>query len=312
MEDFTIYLQNKNLSIATIKRYTRLTNFFIEWHNGEAINCQKAAILDYLGYLKNNTNQQTISRNNTLIALRHYFDYLIAKNSIVQNPTSFIRLRGTQKHKLHYIYNFEELNTLADRYYQLEVKRTQENLKAGVGEHFFKRSYLAKVRNHTMLLFFIHQGLHTREILRLQIEDIQLQKASVIIRKGKIRGNARTLPLQATQIGALIQYINEIRPQLETPQTDNILFLPIQKKDPKAKKTTQANFKGFIKTLKQLDTNFSSLVQLRASVITLWIKTYGLRKAQYFAGHKSISSTEEYIPNNIEDLAENITKFNPF
>jgi len=312
MEDFKTYLQNKNLSIATIKRYTRLAELFTQWNNSKAINCQKKDVLNYLGYLKNTKNLQTITRNNTLIALRHYFDYLIKENFISQNPTSFIKLRGLQKHSLDYIFNLEELNKLADTYYQLEVKRTQEKIKSGAGEYLFKRSYLSKVRNHTMLLFFIHQGLHTREILRLTTEDIQLQKASVFIRKGKTRGNERTIPLQATQIGFLIQYVNEIRPQLETKNTDNILFLPIPKKDPRAKKQTQANFKGFTKKLKQFDANFSSLVQLRTSVITHWVKTHGLRKAQYFAGHKSITSTEAYIPNNIEDLAEDITKYNPF
>ena len=311
MLEFATYLQNKNLNIATIKRYTRLANLFFEWNNSEAINCKKKDVLNYLGYLKNTKNLQTISRNNTLIALRHYFDYLIKQDEIVQNPTSFIKLRGIQKHNLQYIFNLEELNTIADNYYLLEVKQAEENLKLK-GGYFFKRSYLAKVRNHTMLLFFIHQGLHTREILRLTTEDIHLQKASIFIRKGKTRGNERTLPLQATQIGFLIQYLHEIRPQLETSETDNTLFLPIQKKDPKAKKQAQASFKGFIKKLKQFDANFSSLVQLRTSVITHWVKTQGLRKAQYFAGHKSITNTENYIPNNIEDLAEDITKYNPF
>ena len=46
--------------------------------------------------------------------------------------------------------------------------------------------------------------------------------------------------------------------------------------------------------------------------LTYWIRTYGLRKAQYMAVHKSIISTEEYLPNHIEELAEDITKFNTF
>ncbi|GEM_PF-3189705 len=34
--------------------------------------------------------------------------------------------------------------------------------------------------------------------------------------------------------------------------------------------------------------------QLRASVIVKWLKMYNLRKAQYLAGHRYISSTEAY------------------
>lgn len=312
MADFKTYLQYKNYSRATINRYLRLTNQFTTWHNNAITNYQKKDVLDYLSYLKNNTNQQTVSRNNSLIALRHYFDYLISEDYLTTNPTAFIKLQGVKRRKLHHIYNLEELETIADTYYQLEVKRTHEKLKKGAGAYLLQRSYWSKKRNYTILTFFIHQGLHTREILQLTTQDIQLHKASVQIKSGVTRGNARTLPLHATQIGTLMQYLHEIRPQLETTKTDNRLFLPIPKNAPNTNKIAQVNFKGLTKKLKQINTNFTSLEQLRASVITYWIQTSGLRKAQYFAGHKSIVSTEAYIPNTIEDLAEDITKFNPF
>ncbi len=313
MEDFKTYLQTKNLSIATTNRYARLTKQFITWFDNDVMNCQKKDILNYLAYLKNNTQQQTITRYNSLIALRHYFDFLISKDYFTVNPTALIKLRGLKKRRLHYIFNLEELEELADTYYQLEVKRTQEKQKAGAGEHLLQRSYWSKMRNYTILTFLIHQGLHIREVLRLTTEDIQLHKATVHIKAGTVRGNARNLPLHATQIGAIMQYLNEIRPNLERADTDNTLFLPFPKKDPKAKKqNAQPNFKRFTKKLKAFNSNFVSLEQLRASLITYWIQSYGLRKAQYLAGHKSIVSTEGYIPNNIEDLADDITKFNPF
>jgi len=313
MQTFETYLQGKGLTSATIYRYKRFITVFKAWYgNDEVINCQKKDILNYLNYL-NNRNLQAISRNNTLIALRHYFDSLMHNGMIASNPTALIKLRGVKRRKLHHTYTPEELSELADTYYHLEVKRTQEKLTTGTGgQYLHQRTYNAKMRNYTMLLFFTHQGITTSEVLRLKVEDIELHKASVKITKGTRRGNARTLPLHATQIGALMQYLNEIRPQLETGSTDNTLFLPIPKNDPKAKKEAQTSFKLFVRQLKRLNRNFNSLEQLRASVITYWIKTCGLRKAQYLAGHKSITSTEEYLPNYIEDLAEDITKFNPF
>lgn len=313
MNDFRTYLQQKNLSIATIERYNRHINSFKAWYPYDIEQCHKKDIINYLNYLKTTKKLQTVSRNIVLLGLRHYFDHLISKEYLTTNPTAFIKLQGTKKRTLHYTYNPQELEELADGYYQLEVKRTQEKVKKGAGEYLLHRSYWAKMRNYTILTFFIHQGLHTREILRLTPQDIQLHKATVHIKAGTTRGNARNLPLHATQIGAIMQYLNEVRPQLETTETDNTLFLPFPKNDPKTKKQApQVCFKHFTKKLKELNPNFTSLEQLRASVITYWIQTYGLRKAQYFAGHKSISSTEEYIPNNIEDLAEDITKFNPF
>ena len=311
MEQFTQYLQAKDLRSATIDQYQRQVVLFENWYSMELENVQKKDILNYLAYLKNK-NLETISRYNALLALRHYFDCLLQNKLISTNPTNLIKLRGTQKRKLHHIYNLEELEQLADTYYQLEVKRTQENLQLGAGQYLKQRAFNAKLRNYAILQFFIHQGLQSREILELKTDDLQLHKASVTIRKGSVKGNARTLPLHATQIGALMQYLNEVRPQLETQNTDNTLFLPIPKNDPKAKKQAAVNFKRFNQQLKSLDRNFCSLAQLRASVVTYWVQTYGLRKAQYFAGHKTITSTEMYLPNITDDLAEDITKFNPF
>jgi site-specific recombinase XerD len=312
MKQFKNYLQDRGLSPATADRYTRNAGSFIKWYSGEdVINCQKKDVLDYLSHLKNR-DLQTATRNNALIALRHYFDYLTDGNGMAGNPTALIKLRGVKKRHLHHTYTPEELAELVDKYYLLEVKRTGEKLKTGSGEYLHKRTYLAKMRNYTMLQFFVYQGITTKEALLLKVDDIQLHRATATIPKSGLRGNARTLPLNAVQTGALMQYLNEIRPQLETGETGDTLFLPIPKKDYRSEKRTEASFKGFLKQLKHIDRNFESFAQLRASVITQWIKTCGLRKAQYMAGHKSIVSTEEYLPNCIEDLAGDMTKFNPF
>lgn len=314
MERFISYLQGNSLSPVTIDRYSREVRGFMAWYGSEdLINCTKGEILNYLSYLKGK-NQQAVTRNHSLIALRHYFDSLISEGAIVGNPTALIKLRGVKKQKLYRTYTPEEMEELADTYYQLEVKRTRDRLQeltTKAGEHLCKRSYLSKTRNYVMLQFFIHQGLRTREVLDLRVDDVMLHKATVHI-QGGTRGKSRTLSLHATQMGSFMQYLNEIRPQLETPHTNDTLFLPIPKNDPRAKKETEANFKGFIKRLKQLDRNFESLAQLRSSVIAYWIESHGLRKAQYMAGHKSITSTENYQPNNIGELADDISKFNPF
>ena len=308
MEKFTTYLHQNNYSPVTAKEYQRQTELFTAWYNGEAMNCQKKDILNYLGYLKNTKQLAAISRNNALIALRHYFDYLLQQNQIVTNPTNLIKLRGLNRRKLKHIYNLEELTELADNYYHIFIQNHNENK---LPKNRQQAALLSRQRNYQMLQFFIHQGLTTREVLELQTDDIQLNKATVIIPKGSSRGNGRTLQLHATQIGTLMHYLNEVRPQLAN-QDSSLLFLPTFQKHTKTANSARTALTKLATQLKTLDTNFCNLPQLRASVITNWIKTHGLRKAQYLAGHKSIVSTEEYLPNDIEELAEDITKFNPF
>ena len=65
------------------------------------------------------------------------------------------------------------------------------------------------------------------------------------------------------------------------------------------------------KELKQITKDFDCLHQLRASVITHWLKLHNLREVQYMAGHKYVSSTESYLVNDLEDLQDDINKFHP-
>ena len=52
--------------------------------------------------------------------------------------------------------------------------------------------------------------------------------------------------------------------------------------------------------------------QIRASVITHWLKQYNLREVQYMAGHKHVHSTEAYQQNDTESLQQDIDRFHPF
>lgn len=52
-------------------------------------------------------------------------------------------------------------------------------------------------------------------------------------------------------------------------------------------------------------------IEVRGSVITRWLKAYNLRKVQYMAGHRYISSTEAYQINDLDDLTEAIDKYFP-
>ena len=66
-----------------------------------------------------------------------------------------------------------------------------------------------------------------------------------------------------------------------------------------------------VKELQKHAPKVESLLHLRASVITKWLKKYNLRKAQYLAGHRYISSTEKYLTNDLEGLSEEINKYHP-
>jgi integrase/recombinase XerD len=63
--------------------------------------------------------------------------------------------------------------------------------------------------------------------------------------------------------------------------------------------------------INRYEPRLKSMAQIRASVITNWLKHYNLREVQYMAGHKYVSSTERYRTDNLEDLQKELEKYHP-
>jgi len=308
MNEFINYMERKNHAKSTQASYLKSVELFLAWYKHDPINCEKRDILNYLAYLKKHTKQQNVSRRSSLTALNHYFTALLQADMINRNPVALIKMRGANKKQLYKIYTPEELIQLADNFYAVFI--------SGFDDSYMKyptkkqRSFLSRHRNYAMLTFLLFQGLHTAELPQISINDIDLAKAKVIIRGSK-KSAERTLPIQATQMGTLINYINQIRPLYleQCGETGKLFFsLSAEQYD----KTFSKPLRKLTKQVKSIDSNFVNFAQTRTSVITHWIQTEGLRKAQYLAGHRNIASTEMYLPNDLNSLMNDIQRFNPF
>jgi site-specific recombinase XerD len=307
-EVFIKYMESKNHAQSTQQSYLIYVEKFLQWYRLDETNCTKADILSYLAHLKKHTRQQNVSRRSVVTALNHYFTALLQAGIIDKNPAAFIKIRGTNKKHLYKIYTADELTGLADNFYTVFVSGFDDsylrNDKTKKRMSFFNRN-----RNYTMLTFLVYQGLTTTELTQIKLNDIDLQKARLTLNNGE---TVRNLPINAAQMGAIIHYINNIRPQfLDFCQieTDRLFFsFSTEQHD----KTFCKPLKSITKQVKSIDRNFINFSQIRTSVITHWLQAEGLRKAQYLAGHKHINSTEMYLPNDINNLINDIQRFNPF
>ncbi len=312
MEKFKQYLEKRNLTHSTQEAYSRNVQLFADWQGNDLINCTKAEVLKYLGYLKDTRNQENITRRNALIAINHYFNYLTDNEDVGTNPAAMIKIRGAHKRHLYNIYTDDELQALLDNYYHLYI-RTFDDSRIPKNQRI--QSELSRQRNYVMLSFLVNQGLSTNELQKINLADIDTEKATVKVAGGK-KSNARTLPLRASQIGSLMIYLSQVRP-LFSPycagDSDQFfLTLPESSKRQTSNANLMHTFKMLTKQVKNIDSNLLNFKQVRASVITNWLKTEGLRRTQYLAGHRHISSTEKYQPSNLDGLIDDITKFNPF
>ncbi|PPK92241.1 integrase/recombinase XerD [Nonlabens xylanidelens] len=174
---------------------------------------------------------------------------------------------------------------------------------------------LSRKRNKIMLGLLVYQGITTSELQRLKVEDVQLYKGKINILGTKKTGS-RELELKPWQLMELMQYINEIRPELlnqstciersRNEETDLLFFN-------KGKSTSLSNpLYALTKELKKINNTFINMQQIRNSVIVDWLSKNNLRKVQYMAGHKYISSTEKYQQDDLESLHETVNMFHPF
>lgn len=271
MIKFRAFLQSKNIQPDTIKKYIRKVELFELYSKKELDEVKKKDVLDYLTHLQVDKNLSNASRQKILGVLKHFYQHLMEENEIAVNPTQLLHLRGTKKKILYKILTIEQLHEFMDLHHL---------------------TFKDQIRNNLLLSLHLYQGIQINEWKALKISDIDLIKGTIYI-ASTTRTNARKLHLQPIQIGLLYSYLQG-RNEPEMP-----LFL-----DKPAMQIRRQK-------LRKLYPFFSDFAQIRSSLITYWIQTEGLRKAQYKAGHRYISSTEAYICNDLESLKDDISKFHP-
>ncbi len=290
------YLHQNNYSKTTIEHYLKRTEEFTAWlkkHRIKANEIDYKTSLKYIKYLQQKRLQvQTI--NNHIVTLRNYFDYLIETNERAENPLEEVSVKGTIKRVLH---NLLEADELEDLYYSFETE--------SFNKHSNYKAKLSAKRNKIITGLLVYQGLNTTNLKSLLLEHLELYKGKIYVPSTR-RNNSRTMELKSWQVLDLLEYVNEIRPQIE--KYNNIhneqLFVP------------QTHFNdlvriGIFRRLKKINHKVVNVNHLRASVIVNWLGQFNIRKVQYLAGHKYISSTEKYRQNNLESLHEAINEFHP-
>ncbi len=283
--NFEQYLQQKNIIPKTIARHQREVDKYKSWLQGtEPLNATKKHILNYLKYLKESRDVQPTTQKQILQIIRNYYGHLSAEFGI-NNPANFIKIRGTKKTQLRPILTHEELEQLCDAYYY----HTQEYEPTPKEKRFYPNYNRLLLGRYIALTLFCYQGLKPQEILVLTKGNFDFRKATVTIPPHRI-GRERNIPLDASQIGSLMQFY----------ALENTPILP-----------NLNQLEKLNNTLKTFSKKHEDLRQIRTSKIVHWIKQYGLRKAQYLAGHKTINSTEKYLNNDIESLQNDFLNFHP-
>jgi integrase/recombinase XerD len=260
--------------------------------------CYQDAMMFIQWSSKHGASQKTIA--NYLSHIKKFYQFLISEGAVKENPVAHIKVQGIKRKVYHDILNTEELHQL---YQQYPTTIEHEPGKIIPPQ---QKNILSRRRNKVILSLLIYQGLRVEEVAAINLQDLQLREGKITIHAQR-RTAARTMKLESHQVYELMDYIHEIRKQfLEVHATASKLFLQWNDSENFHNITQQ-----MLKNLRKINSRIKNCDQIRASVITQWLKQYDIRKVQYLAGHKYVSSTEEYKANNIDELQDDITKYHP-
>lgn len=293
---FSAYLQAKGFSRKSIQSMLIIFHQYHQWADQEHLELIEVRYNDLLLFMnycqKTGKAQRTIGHY--LTTIRHFYDHLISASVITTNPATGIKVKGIRKKVLYHILSPHELHQLYNGYEASTVKQK---------------------RNKAILGLLVYQGLRTEELTRLAMRHIHLRAGKIEIPGGR-KSNDRTLHLEPHQIMEMYDYVLNVRNEL--------IRMPPKRKTPSPTITEQlftgagghcSSMSNFIHPLmvklRAQNRHVHNAQQLRASVITKWLKQYNLREAQYLSGHRYISSTESYLQNDIEGLQEEIQQYHP-
>jgi site-specific recombinase XerD len=285
---FIEHLKTKGLTSRTITSFDRVSTVFLNWLKKEQISIAQVRYQDVLLFMKYCQKQGVSQRTVQLYlnVIRHFYEHQIEQEKIEVNPVTGIKVQGVKRKALYHIFQPEELHAIYNSY-------QDESLKGK--------------RNKIMLSLLAYQGVKTEELIKLEVQDVKLREGKIEIPGGH-KSERRLLQMESHQVLEFYDYVNNTRKEIlaKSGQKSDRLFVSIEGGDSLNSCMTRLMF--WVRRKNKLVVNAK---QLRASVIVKWLKMYNLRKVQYLAGHRYISSTESYQQSEMEGLTEEVNKFHP-
>lgn len=282
------YLQKRHTKSTAALYHRDIQSYLESVTEQKAQTATYSDIMDYVGTLrKKYSNPQTI--NVIIHAIKKYYYWLNNTGGRKDHPCRNLKLKDKTSRDIQIqdLFKPEELELLMER---------KERYKD------------VKTKNQVIISLLIYQGLTRNDIVKLTLEDINLEAGTIYI-KPDTKTNSRILKLKPNQIMLFYKYIHEIRPKLCKDDACSVSLILTKSGTPEQGE----GISYLLETAKHLFPERSlNTKTIRQSVIANLLKQgHDLRLVQVFAGHKYPGSTEKYRQTGIEELKAGIQKYHP-
>jgi integrase/recombinase XerD len=292
--NYTLWLDTLGFSSGVVLDYKERVKEFLEWLETHSVNqinqITQKHVSNYFSYLETRPNKR---RAGHLLSVSHLNHNFIAVDKLLEflhtqgvhntpTPTGY-RLKVDKEERIRKIETLskEEIKKLIDA-----IPNTYKNLR-----------FEQRETNHYQLklIFALYYacGLRLSEGAKLQIKDIDFDRKTVFVEKGK-NYKDRFIPMSSGVYTALQDYIYNFRNKQKLPH--NKLFLKGKDDLNKMLKHLQNECEN-----EQIKQKRISMHLLRHSIATHLLQNkMSIENISLFLGHSSLESTQIYT-----HLAEN-------
>jgi len=282
--DFERFLKyERNYSVHTIRAYmndlTEFEDFLIDASTEiEKVNSKIINLYSLNLYTKN--SKSTVSRK--LTTLRSFFNFMVRKGNLKQNPANLIPLPKKEK-ELPVFLSVDEVFKLIDS---------------------IDQEGILPLRDLAIIELLYSSGLRVSELTNIKVLDIDHRENFVKV-SGK--GNKeRVVPFGSNAREVILQYL---RRRIELKPKDDFLFL-----NNRGSGLTTRSIERIVKKYGLLS-GISKKISPHALRHTFATHLLGggadLRSIQELLGHSSLSTTQRYTHTSIEQIMKIYDKTHP-
>jgi len=280
------YITGKYSPISAYHHHRNALRYLV-YIGEKALTATYRDVLSYIETLRTQALHPKTLRN-CLLGVKIYYNYLQESGQRQDHPCKRLYLKDqiNRAIPMETLYSEKQLEELMNGYRSADEKVQQ--------------------RNVVIVSLLVYQALNIREIINLQMRDVDLEKGQIFI-KESVSLKGRTLPLKPTQIMLFYNYITQYRQRIieyHEPATESFIITQ------DAHQVSVFFIRRVLKNRTAPAGKFTP-IKIRQSVIANLLKKNDIRVVQVFAGHRRSSATEAYKQSGIEELKDDIRKVHP-
>jgi integrase/recombinase XerD len=282
MEEFKKYLTKQRYRKELARTKIKYVQHYLEWlqsHHLVMEQIRYADVMNYIGQL-HQEGKSAHQQNRRLLAVETYYSFKKLP-SVVQG----IRVKVRQS-TLKPVLELPELEA--------------------VYQHYEPWHSVAEL----MLSLVVWQALQLDDILRIELQDINLSKGQLYI-KSHHQQQTRYIKLEAHQIMQLHDYMTTTKAKREKEKHERLILSLTTSRNSLLTTWRKLNNEVVHQSKSKLNIGVRNLDHLRQSRLAHWVNQHGLRQAQYLAGFKSVKGIEYYQTQSLKDLQQQLEQCHP-